>query len=205
MSGRSPRTSLDKPAGADNEDPRLCYLLFAGSQQTPQGGLGDLVGAFTSEAAAREAFRHLRLSQTSASSWGQLAVVDGDHGIRALSWFGIGATPARAPVTFPRPDKPINTQTEGGAMQIATREHMSPAGPEVEPNARRLASRIVVCLVSLAALTAITIGAVSDDGRPRPVTPNPARVGGGGPANDPVVPSSVDASVPTYGTSGFER
>ena len=105
MAGRSPRTALERPAPADTEERLLCYLLFAGSQQTPQGGLGDLVGAFTSEAAAREAFRQLRLSHTSASSWGQLAVVDGDHGIRALSWFGIGATPARTPVTFPRPDK----------------------------------------------------------------------------------------------------
>jgi hypothetical protein len=67
MSGLSPRASLDRPALADNEDPRLCYLLFAGSQRTPQGGLGDLVAAFTSEVAAREAFRQLRLSQTSAS------------------------------------------------------------------------------------------------------------------------------------------
>jgi hypothetical protein len=204
MSGLSPRASLDRPALADNEDPRLCYLLFAGSQRTPQGGLGDLVAAFTSEVAAREAFRQLRLSQTSASSWAQLAVVDGDHGIRPLSWFGIGATPARTPVTFPRPDKSINTQTQGGAMQTATRETVSPVGPEVEPNARRLARKILICLVSLLALAA-TIGVVADDGRPRAATPDPARVDGGGPASSSVVPTSVDGSGLTYGTSGFER
>ena len=206
MSGRSPRTSLDRPAPAETEDRLLCYLLFAGSQQTPRGGLGDLVGAFPSEVAAREAFRSLRLSQTSASSWAQLAVVEGDQGIRALSWFGIGATPARTPVTFPGQEKSIYTRTEGGLIQVATPESLSPIGPELEPTARRhLASRVVVCLVSLVALAAITIGVVSEDGTPRPVTPNSATVDGGGPANSPVVPSSVDASVLTYGTSGFER
>ena len=82
----------------------------------------------------------------------------------------------------------------------------SPAGPEVEPTARRhLAKRIVVCVVSLVALAAITIGVVSDDGTPRPVMPSPASVGGGGPANDPVVPSSVDGSVLTDATRGFQR
>ena len=206
MSGRSPRASLDRPAPADNEDRQLCYLLFAGSQQTPQGGLGDLVGAFASEAAAREAFRQFRLSRTSASSWGQLAVVNGDHGIRALSWFGIGATPARTPVAFPRPEKSIYTQTEGGVMQIATRETSSPSGPEVKPPApRHPLKRIVVCLASLVALAAITIGVVSDDGRPRPVTPNPASVGGGDPANSPFVPSPVDDSVFNDATSGVQR
>ena len=205
MSGRSPRTSLDRPAPGVNGDRLLCYLLFAGSQQTPQGGLGDLVGAYTSEVAAGEAFRQLRLSQTSASSWAQLAVVDGAHGIRALSWFGIGAAPGRTPVTFPRPEISIHTQTEGGDMQIATSETPSPTGPAVEPNARRLARKIVVCLVSLVALAAIKIGVVSDDGRPRRIAPNPASVDGGGPANDPVVPSSVDGSVRTDATSGFQR
>ena len=90
-------------------------------------------------------------------------------------------------------------------MQIATRETVSPAGPEVEPNARQLARRIVVCLVSLVALAAITIGVVADDGTPRPVTPNSAIADGGGPVNSSVVPSTVDGSGLTYGTSGFER
>jgi hypothetical protein len=204
MSGRSPRTSLDRRELADNQDRQLCYLLFAGSQQTPQGGLGDLVGAFASEVAAREAFRHLRLSQTSASSWAQLAVVDGDHGIRALSWFGIGATPARASVTSAHPQKSIYTQTEGGVMQIATAP--SPAGREEELTAgRHLARRVVVCLVSLVALAAITIGVVADDGGPRPVTQHPASVGGGDPTNSPVVPSSWGDPVFSDATSGFQR
>ena len=206
MSGRSPRASLGAPAVAEDDDRLRYYLLFAGSQQTPQGGLGDLVGAFTSEVAAREAFRHLRLSQTSASSWAQLAVVDRDHGIRALSWFGIGATPARAPVTSARPEKSIYTQTEGGEMQIATPATPSPAGPEDERTARRHPlKRIVVGFVSLVSLAAITVGVVADDGTPRPVTPDSAIVEGGGSLNSPVVPSPVEGSVLTYGTSGFER
>src|SRR5687768_11691700 len=110
MSGSSARASLAALAVADDENRMRCYILFAGSHQTPQGGLGDLVGAFASEAAAREAFRHLRLSETSARTWAQLAVVDGDHGIRALSWFGIGATPARTPVAFSRPERTIYTR-----------------------------------------------------------------------------------------------
>jgi hypothetical protein len=206
MSGCSARASLPAPAVAEDEKRVRCYLLFAGSQQSPHGGLGDLVGIFTSEAMARQAFRNLRLSQTSASRWAQLAVVDGDRGPRALSWFGIGATPARTPLTFPCPDKSIYTQTEGGVMQIATHETPSPAGPEVEPAARRhLAKRIVVCLVSLAALAAITLGVVSGDGTTRPVTPNPASVGGSDPANRPVVPSSVDDSVFSDATRGAQR
>ena len=183
-----------------------CYVLFAGSHQTPQGGLGDLVGAFTSEVAAREAFRHLRLSQASATSWAQLAVVDGDHGIRALSWFGIGATPARTPVTFPRPDKSIYTQTEGGVMQIATRETPSLAGPEVEPAARRRpVKRIAVWLVGLVAVGAISIGVAANDGRSRPAGPKPATADAGGRANDPLVPFSVGTSVVADATSGVQR
>lgn len=204
MSGRS-RASLDRPELADNQDRQLCYLLFAGSQQAPQGGLGDLVGAFTSEAAAREAFRQLRLSQTPASSWAQLAVVDGDRGIRALSWFGIGATPARTPVISGRPENSIYIQTEGRVMQIAARDVPSPAGPEIVPTApRHLAKRILVCLVSLAAVVVITIGVVSEDGTTRPVMPNPVRVGGGEPTNNSVVPSSVYGSAVVEGASSAD-
>lgn len=181
MSGRSGRVAGD-------EHPPRCFLLFAGSQPAPQGGLGDLVGAFRSEVAAREAFRHLRVSRTSASSWAQLAVVDGDRGIRAISWFGIGATPARAPVA-----------------QSATRKPPPPAGPGVGPTPRRhLAKRVVVCLSSLVALASITLGAVSDDGTPRPVTPKPADVGGDDPARSPVVSFSVNGSAVVAGTSGTD-
>jgi hypothetical protein len=92
-------------------------------------------------------------------------------------------------------------------MQVATPEEVpSPAAvPYVEPTARRhVATRIVVCLVSLLALAAITIGVVSHEGTPRPVTPNPAGVGGGDPANSPVVPFSVDGSAGFDGTSSAD-
>ena len=76
------------------EDSRR-YLLFAGTRQPPKGGLSDLVDTFTSEEAARRAFRELRLRTVSTTSWAQLAVVDGHAGIRPLCWFGIGAEPGR--------------------------------------------------------------------------------------------------------------
>lgn len=73
------------------------YLLFAGTKQPPNGGLGDLVGTFTSEEAARIAFQAIRLRASAPASWAQLAVVDGDQRIEPLCWFGIGAEPRRQP------------------------------------------------------------------------------------------------------------
>ncbi len=75
--------------------PSRWYLLFAGSDQTPRGGLGDLVQTFRSHEMAHSAFRQMRLSGTSAACWAQLAVVDAANGIQPLCWFGIGATPNR--------------------------------------------------------------------------------------------------------------
>ena len=204
MSGCS-GPALDETAFGEEEDRGRCYLLFAGSQRTPQGGLADLVGAFTSEETARQAFRHMRLDQSSASSWAQLAVVDGHHGIRALSWYGIGATPVRTPVTFPRPKEVLHTQPKGGVMQVATRDSPSPAGPQPEPTARRRLKRgIAVWLVGLVAVAVITIGVMSDDGRIRQVGPKSVTVDASGPANDPVVPFSVDTSAVADGSS-FDR
>lgn len=202
MSGRSGPASLDAPALGEEEDRSRCYLLFAGSQRTPQGGLADLVAAFTSEETARQAFRHMRLDQSSATSWAQLAVVDGHQGIRALSWFGIGATPARTPVTFPGPKKLLHTQPEGGVMQVATRESPSPAGPTARCHALK---RIAVWFVGLVAVAVITIGVMPDDGRPRPAAPKPATVDAGGPANGPLVPFSVDGSIVAEDSSSFDR
>lgn len=96
MPGASAHASLDVPDLADGRTP--CFLLFAGSDPMPRGGLADLVATFTSEAAARQAFRHIRLTRTAPTSWAQLAVVNGDQGIRTLSWFGVGAKPAGQPL-----------------------------------------------------------------------------------------------------------
>jgi hypothetical protein len=89
MSNVNPRSDLqDGPAqAAERRSPR--YLLFAGTSQPPRGGLGDLVATFTSEQKARDAFRNVRLRPPSPRSWAQLAVVDGDNGIRPLCWFGV--------------------------------------------------------------------------------------------------------------------
>lgn len=151
MSGRSGPAPLGTPALGEQDRSR-CYLLFAGSHRTPHGGLADLVGAFTSEETARQAFQQIRLDQPSKTSWAQLAVVDGHHGICALSWFGIGATPARTPLSLPRPKKVLHTQPEGGVTQVATQESPSPAGPpQAKTTARRHGlKRIAAWLVALA-------------------------------------------------------
>lgn len=71
------------------------YFLFAGTQPPPKGGLGDPLDTFTSEEAARRAFRDVRLRMSSATSWAQLAVVDDRHGLKPMCWFGTGAEPQR--------------------------------------------------------------------------------------------------------------
>ena len=90
-------------------------------------------------------------------------------------------------------------------MQVATRESALPARPEVKPTARRrLARSIVICVVSLVALAAITIGIAAYDAAPRPVVPGPASVDGSDPINTSVVPFSVDGSAVVDGTSGVD-
>ena len=76
-------------------DDAACYLLFSGSQESPQGGLGDLVQAFACEEAARQAFHELRVRGQRHGLWAQLAVVDGAMGVKPLCWFGIRVTPRR--------------------------------------------------------------------------------------------------------------
>lgn len=93
------RRRRDTPAVDSSTGPegtKQWYLLFAGSEQTPRGGLADLVQTFSSDETARRAFREMRLTNGSAGSWAQLAVVDAVKGIRPLCWFGIGATPNRS-------------------------------------------------------------------------------------------------------------
>lgn len=117
---------------------RQCYLLFAGLHQKPYGGLADLVGTFTTEETARQAFRDVRLNATSPASWAQLVMVDGLDGIKPLCWFGIGATPDRRRVTSPHSDVV-------GALRTG--------GRDVAPSARRRLSRRVT-----AGLTGVLTG-----------------------------------------------
>ena len=159
MSGHSLRAFPDAPAVTEDGDGRRCYLLFAGSQQAPRGGLGDLVGTFSSEATARRAFRIIRLEQTSQRSWAQLAVVEGDHGIRPLCWFGIGAMPARKRASVARPEIFMDHQAEGGVTQVATSGSRSAPGQEAESTPpRRRFRRITVWLRRLVVVGATIVG-----------------------------------------------
>ena len=98
MKGKG-RAGAPPQVNANGNDRRgdnvACYLLFSGSQGPPRGGLGDLVQAFASEEAARQAFHQLRVKGQRHGIWAQLAVVDGAMGVKPLCWFGIGATPGR--------------------------------------------------------------------------------------------------------------
>jgi hypothetical protein len=110
------------------------YLLFAGTQQPPNGGLADLVDTFTSEEAARQAFRDVRLRMSSPTSWAQLALVDERHGVKPMCWFGIGAEPERLhpthrPPSTRRADRPTterdtpmtDTSTRRATISVASR------------------------------------------------------------------------------------
>ena len=201
MPGVSARSSLDVP---DVDDDRTqCFLLFAGSDPMPRGGLADLVGTFTSEAAARQAFRHIRLTQTAQRSWAQLAVVDGDQGIRTLSWFGVGAKPAGRPLG--RPQTFMNNQPEGGAMQTATVESRSTTGTERPAAPRRRRRRLALLFATLVAVGVTTAGVMSDDRSSRPDPPQPATVDTAGPVDTPVVPFPADDTVVGEGMHSADR
>jgi hypothetical protein len=90
-------TTTRAAAGQDRRPPAPPerYLLFAGMQPAPNGGLGDPLDTFTSEDVARRAFRDVRLRLSSPTSWAQLAVVDDRHGLKPMCWFGPGAEPER--------------------------------------------------------------------------------------------------------------
>lgn len=79
----------------DPKDPNRMYLLFAGSERAPRGGLADLVRTFSSREGAVAAFREIRLAGSSDACWAQLAVIEDAKGVRPLCWFGIVATPNR--------------------------------------------------------------------------------------------------------------
>ena len=81
-------TGVDVPSRDISTD-RPCYLLFAGASLCPpRGGLGDLVGTFACEEAARKAFHDLRVQGTSNGAWAQLASINLHSGVRPVCWFG---------------------------------------------------------------------------------------------------------------------
>ena len=63
------------------------YLLFGGTGGGA-GGLRDLVGAFSVEAAAKDAFRSLRLSPDFRGGWAELVVLQPEGSMKPVCWFG---------------------------------------------------------------------------------------------------------------------
>jgi hypothetical protein len=177
-SGKTGRSAASGAARHDrrtlDEDTRQkrYYLLFAGSDPVPRGGLSDLVGTFTSEVAARHAFRDIRQNEDSRRSWAQLAVVDDDRGIRTLSWFGIGAAPSRKP--FPHAET-VRRPLAAGRVGLTA--------------SRRRVRRIAVSVIGLA-LVSVTAGVLSEDSASTPVAPEAVTVDAGRPADAPIIPFS---------------
>ncbi|MDQ3898641.1 MAG: hypothetical protein M3326_15595 [Actinomycetota bacterium] len=177
MTNVNPQSDVqNSPArAAERRSPR--YLLFAGASQPPRGGLGDLVATFTSEQKARDAFRNVRLQPPSPRSWAQLAVVDGDNGIKPLCWFGIGASPDG-----------MSTETDVPPLQVSVDDGGRP----------RVTKRTTMLLTALVAVT-ITMVAVLVDGSggPRPAVRTPG--GSVVTTSSPVVPFQPPASAPSAG------
>jgi hypothetical protein len=63
------------------------YLLF-GAAGGAAGGLRDLVGAFSVEATARDAFRSLRLSPDFRGGWAELVALQPEGRMKPVCWFG---------------------------------------------------------------------------------------------------------------------
>ena len=81
--GRPAESGLGSPM----QRPYPQYLLFSG-RHPATGGLGDLVGVFDDEDAARAAFTALRLRRESVASWGELGAIDSPGRCAVLCWFG---------------------------------------------------------------------------------------------------------------------
>lgn len=105
---RRGRDTPDVDLSTGPDGPSRWYLLFAGTEPVPRGGLADLVQTFSSDETARNAFREIRLANGSAGSWAQLAVVDAVNGIQPLCWFGIGATPNRSSTLVLTPEASVS-------------------------------------------------------------------------------------------------
>jgi len=63
------------------------YLLFGGASGVA-GGLRDLIGAFNTEATAKDAFRRLRLSPDFRGGWAELVVLQPEGRMKPVCWFG---------------------------------------------------------------------------------------------------------------------
>jgi hypothetical protein len=141
------------------------YLLFAGSQQRPNGGLGDLVETFTSEEAARNAFLEIRLRTSAPTSWAQLAVLDESQRLKPVCWFGIGAEPDRQP-RVPTPGR------KPAMVKTTTTEPMTSA----PTRSRTFTVGLAICALLALADVAMAFD-VSDDAPPMPVLISGALLG----------------------------
>ena len=70
---------------ADLAPPRH-YVVFAGTDERPAGGAGDIAGAFGTEEEGRAYFQSLRTSRD--HKWAQLVSLDARGRARAICWFG---------------------------------------------------------------------------------------------------------------------
>ena len=81
--GRPAESRLEPPT----QRPYPRYLLFSG-RHPAAGGLGELVGVFDDEDAARAAFTALRLRPEPVAAWGELGAIDSPGRCAVLCWFG---------------------------------------------------------------------------------------------------------------------
>lgn len=163
LSGARSSTGGESPGVFDRPGRR--YLLFAGTQQRPNGGLGDLVETFTSEEAARNAFLEIRLRTSAPTSWAQLAVLDESQRLQPVCWFGIGAEPDRQP-RFPKPEgNPAMTKTK-------TTDVMTSA----PTRSRTFTAGVAICAL-LAVADVVMAFDVSADAPPLPVLISGALLG----------------------------
>ena len=75
------------------------YLLFGGMNESPRGGLRDVLGVFDSLPRAREAFVELRRGRSDDEGWGELVAFDPRGRLTPLSWFGLEGTSTRTMAT----------------------------------------------------------------------------------------------------------
>ena len=104
------------------------YLLFGGRNGKPRGGVGDLIGVFESESAARDAFVELRRRHSDDEGWGELVSLDGRGVLIPLGWFGRDGSSVR-PMRSPRVG-PIRNGRFGTAGRAWSRSVDGNRGPD---------------------------------------------------------------------------
>ena len=177
-----------------------CYLLFAGADAVPMGGMADLVGAVTSEKAARAAFRRVRLeTATSPSSWAHLAVVRGEDGIKPLCWFGIGATPTPIHRAVSANDH------HGVTVQIPTVDHRPEHLLQTEPPRRCLWKKVTAVFAGMLTAGVLLIGALFHPGLGDRIDPSSTMSRDVARTGDAAMPFPVHCELALNGDSSPDR